>query len=391
MESITSSIKKRNPTTKIHLWMPDIFSFKGGIQVYSAFFLRAIQSINRDAQYRVCLKHDTNCAASAYLSQTKFNFAGRVPLSLRTPFFAVQLLSYGLIYRPHLIISTHINFTLVAYWLNKLTGIPYWAIAHGVEAWNITNSQQQQALKAADRILAVSNYTRDRLLAEQNLNPDRVSILPNTFEADRFQIAPKPQYLLDRYRLTATQPVILTVARLDNSERPKGYEGVLRSLPSIRAAIPNIRYIIVGKGRDRPRLERLIEDLNLQDSVTLAGFVPDAELNDHYNLCDVFAMPSQGEGFGIVYLEALACGKPTLGGDGDGTVDALGHGELGVLVDPDDLKAIAQNLTAILQGTHKHPLIYQPEILRQQASQRFGFQQFQARLADLLQTHSESL
>lgn len=378
--------------SRFHLWFPNIFEFKGGIQVYSAFLLEALQKTYPQLNYEVFLKHDTRYLEEIpVLPQTRFHFSGKWSARWRTLMFACQLLGYGLWQRPQIVLATHLNFTVAAYWLKRLTGTPYWAVAHGVDAWNIDNPTLKTAIAHADRILAVSSYTRDRLIAEQHLDPSRISLLPNTFDASRFQITPKPQHLLERYRLTREQPVILTVARLDSFERHKGYDQILRGLPQIRAAFPNVRYIIVGKGSGRPRLERLIAELNLQDCVTLAGFVPDAELKAHYNLCDVFAMPSKAEGFGIVYLEALACGKPTLGGDRDGAIDALCHGELGVLVDPDDVVAIAQNLTAILQGTHPHPLIYQPEILRQKVIETFGFARFQTRLARLLQTYVKEI
>jgi len=112
--------------------------------------------------------------------------------------------------------------------------------------------------------------------------------------------------------------------------------------------------------------------------------VPETELRDHYNLCDAFAMPSQGEGFGIVYLEALACGKPTLAGNKDGSVDALCHGELGALVDPDDVKQIAQTLMQILQRTYTHPLMYHPEALRQRVIEVYGFDRFKQTLSGYL-------
>ncbi|HEY9872812.1 MAG TPA: glycosyltransferase, partial [Candidatus Obscuribacterales bacterium] len=159
------------------------------------------------------------------------------------------------------------------------------------------------------------------------------------------------------------------------------------ALPEIRRQIPNVHYILVGKGSDRVRIEKLITELNLQEGVTLAGFIPDDELCDYYNLCDLFAMPSKGEGFGIVYLEALACGKPCLGGDRDGAIDALCHGELGVLVNPDDIGAIAQSLIQILQRTYPNPLIYQPEALRQKVIDKFGFEQFKQTLATYLEQH----
>ncbi|WP_036479471.1 glycosyltransferase [Myxosarcina sp. GI1] len=375
-----------------HLWFPNIFEFKGGIQVYSAFLLEALQKIYPQQSYDVFLKHDTRFIEEInFLPQTRFHFSGKWTAKLRTLMFACQLIGYGLWQRPKIVLATHLNFAVAAYWLKRLSGIPYWTVAHGVDAWDIKNPTLQNALKSADRILAVSSYTRDRLIAEQNLDPKRISLLPNTFDASRFKIASKPQYLLERYHLTKEQPVILTVARLDSLERAKGYDQIIQVLPQIRAFCPDVRYIIAGKGRDRPRLERLIAELKLQDCVTLAGFVPDEELNDHYNLCDVFAMPSKGEGFGIVYLEALACGKPTLGGNRDGAVDALCNGELGVLVDPDDLGEISQTLISILQRTHPHSLIYQPETLRQKVIEEFGFARFQTRLARLLQTHAKEI
>lgn len=378
---------KKKENLSFNLWFPNIFEFKGGIQVYSAVFLQALQELLPESSFQVFLKHDTQYLSSyKFLEKTNYYFAGNSPLGLRTAIFAAQIMGYGLWQKPNLVIATHLNFTPAAYWLKKIAGIPYWGVAHGVEAWNIENPSLKTALQQADRILAVSSYTREILIAEQNLEPTKVSILPNTVDVSRFQIAPKPPHLLKRYGLKPEQPIILTVARLDNSERSKGYEQILHALPQIRTSIPNVHYLLVGKGSDRSRIEQLITKLNLADCVTLAGFVPDEELAEHYNLCDVFAMPSKNEGFGIVYLEALACGKPTLGGKIDGAVDALCHGELGVLVDPDNVGEIATNLSQILQGTHPHSILSQPEILRQRVRDTFGYEQFKHKLAALIES-----
>ena len=152
----------------------------------------------------------------------------------------------------------------------------------------------------------------------------------------------------------------------------------------IRQTISDVHYLIVGKGKDRPRIENLIEKLGLQDCVTLAGFIPDEQLSDYYNLCDLFAMPSKKEGFGIVYLEAMACGKPALGGNQDGAVDALCQGELGVLVNPDDIEEIAQTIIQILQGKYPNSLIYQPEELRKKVVDIFGFESFKQTLSSYM-------
>lgn len=372
--------------SSIHLWFPNIFEFKGGIQTYSLFVLKALQSLYPEQNYRVFLKHDTAynedfCGSN----KLQFYLSGNWPLRLRTLAFASQIVAQGIWQRPNLVIATHLNFTVAAYWLKQFTGIPYWAVAHGVDAWDIEQPGLKKALQHADKIISVSNYTRARLLLEQNLEPAKLSILPNTFDASRFQIAPKPKNLLKRYRITPEDAVILTVARLDDSEQYKGYDKIIQALPEIIRHVPNVRYILVGKGSDRPRIEQLISQLNLQDCVTLTGFIPDDELADHYNLCDVFAMPSKGEGFGIVYLEALACGKPTLGGNQDGAIDALCGGELGALVNPDNLEEIAKTITQILQKTYPNPIMYQPKKLRQKAIEAFGFERFKQTLAELIQ------
>jgi glycosyltransferase involved in cell wall biosynthesis len=375
-------------TTKIYLWIPNIFQYKGGVQVYSAFFVEAIQEVFPAIEIDVFLKHDTHCTDSFdFSSQIKFHFSGKCPSIFRTLFFSLQLLIHALINKPDLIICTHINFTILAYWLNKISKISYWGVAHGVDAWNIKKPMLITALQNADLILSVSHYTRDRLIQEQNFDHDQIVVLPNTFNHDRFTVGSKQEYLLDRYKLKANQPIILTIARLVGGERYKGYDQIIRALPEIIKVLPDVHYVIGGKGDDGIRVEALIKELDLEDCVTLAGFVPDEQLCDYYNLCNVFAMPSKGEGFGIVYLEALACGKPTIGGNQDGAIDALRNGELGVLVDPDDLTEISTVIIAILQKTYPLPILYQPETLRKKVIEIYGFEQFKQNLAELLSAH----
>lgn len=124
----------------------------------------------------------------------------------------------------------------------------------------------------------------------------------------------------------------------------------VRRIPTsgLRPLTSDLRYLIVGDGDDRPRFESLADELGVRELVIFAGKVPSEELCDHYNLCDLFAMPSTGEGFGIVFLEALACGKPVIAGSKDASRDALLDGELGVLVDPEDPRELRDAIVAIL-------------------------------------------
>jgi phosphatidyl-myo-inositol dimannoside synthase len=373
-------------TPKIHVWLPDIFQFKGGIQVYAAFLIQALEQVLPNSDRNVFLKNDQIATEDIkFDKQTKISFAGRWKSTfLHTPLFAAQVLWAAIAERPDLIICGHINFSPLAAKIFNLLKIPYWVIVHGIDVWNIEDLSKIDGLKSAQKIVSVSAYTRDRIVAEQNIAPDRIPLLPVTFDARRFTIKPKPQYLLDRYKLTPEQPIILTVTRLASCDRYKGYDQILQALPAIRRQIPNICYLLVGKGNDRDRIEAMVDDLGVRDCVILAGFVPDHELADYYNLCDLFAMPSKGEGFGIVYLEALACGKPTIGGNQDGAIDALCNGELGVLVNPDSIDEIGDTIVQILIKKHSLSILYEPEMLRQNAIAKYGFEQFKQNLADLL-------
>jgi phosphatidyl-myo-inositol dimannoside synthase len=373
---------------KLYLWFPNIFEFKGGIQVYLLDLLRALSEQIPTSEIRVYDKLDTGRIQESIHSKDKisFRFYGNTPKILRTVHFSLSLLIGSLLKRPNLIICGHLHFAPVAFFLHTTTGIPYWILVYGTDAWEVKNPLKKKALKTAERIISISGYTRDRLLNEQQLDPQKISLLPVTFDDNRFKITTKPSYLMTRYGLSPDQPVILTVARLSSGDGYKGYDQVIRALPQIRQKFPTVQYILVGKGDDASRIEKLIKSLNIQEHVTLTGFIPDEELVDHYNLCDLFAMPSKGEGFGIVYLEALACGKPTIGGNKDGAIDALCHGKLGALIDPDSIDQLAETISQILDEAYPNTLMFQPKALRKAVTDIFGFKKFKDTLNELLKS-----
>ena len=376
---------KGDLSLKVHLWALDVATVKGGIQAYSRHLINAVRTAIGPDNLQVFSKNDTRAGLTGF-SSLRCNGSGDWPQKLRNPAFAFRILRAAFVDRPDLIILSHLNLGPVAYWLARLRGTRYWLVAHGVEAWNLKRRAKIRALRAADRILAVSSFTRERILQEQYLRSDQVRVLPNTIQANAFQPAPKPKFLLTRHGIAPQKKVILTVARLADSEQYKGYDQILRALPQVLSAVPEAHYVLVGEGRDRSRVEQLIKSLGLSSFVTLAGSVPQPELADYYNLCDLFAMPSKGEGFGIVFLEALACGKPVLAGNVDGSSEPLQRGRLGVLIDPENVGQIAESLIAILTKTYPLPILYQPEELRRNAINAFGFERFSAEVAHQLST-----
>ncbi len=206
---------------------------------------------------------------------------------------------------------------------------------------------RRKMVQRADHLFPVSRYTAG-LLEDLGADPQRITVVGNGTDPKRFVpmdvSAARASLGLDQAR------VILTVGRLTPR---KGIDTVIRALPSVLTEVPNAVYMVVGEGEDRGRLEALATEMGVADHVLFEGPVPFAQLPLTYNLCDVFVTPSRSappsvEGFGIVFLEANACGKPVIGARSGGIPDAIVDGETGLLVEPDDEAGLANALTALL-------------------------------------------
>jgi phosphatidylinositol alpha-1,6-mannosyltransferase len=198
------------------------------------------------------------------------------------------------------------------------------------------------AARQAQATIAVSAYTAD-LVAATGSTPSRTHLIP-----------PGVDLPVDTEPLPESRPTLLTIARLE--DRYKGHDVIIRALPLIRAAIPDVQWIVIGEGPLRSGLEHLAAAHAVADSIRFLGAVSDEERNSWLRRADLLAMPSRlpdgdfaGEGFGIVYLEAGAYGKPVLAGNVAGALDAVADGESGLLVDPGDHLAVADGATRLLR------------------------------------------
>jgi phosphatidylinositol alpha-1,6-mannosyltransferase len=252
-------------------------------------------------------------------------------------------------HRPiDLVFCGHLFMAPLAACIARFLAVPLWVQVHGVEAWDELSGLYRWSVESATLVTSVSRYTRRRLLEWAANDPARVKVLPNTVDS-RYQPGPKPHYLLERHAADAKK-VLLTVSRLVSSERYKGHDRVIRSLPRLLSQHPDTVYVIVGEGDDRPRLEALAVQCGVVEKVQFAGMVPEEELPDYFRLADVFVMPSTGEGFGVVFLEAMASGVRVIGGGQDGSRDALCDGALGILVDPENCDELALAIQAALDS-----------------------------------------
>ena len=179
--------------------------------------------------------------------------------------------------------------------------------------------------------------------------------------------------MVERYGLQSAK-VIMTMGRLAAAERYKGIDQVIEIMPRLLERFPGLKYLIIGDGDDRARLEAKAKDFRVFDNVVFAGRISKSEKVAHYNLADAYVMPSTGEGFGIVLIEALACGIPVVGSKVDGSREALLDGRLGTIVDPAQPDELFDAVSAAL-GKSVPPK-------RNECVDVFGIQNFRNRVAD---------
>jgi glycosyltransferase involved in cell wall biosynthesis len=282
--------------------------------------------------------------------------------------------------RPELVVATHLHLAPLAWLVARLSQARFWVAVHGIEAWALQPGLRLWSLRHADLLLPVSSFTREQLL-RQIADPPPIQVLPNTYDATRFHPGPRPEGLLVRYGLRPDQPMVFSLTRLSRGDRAKHLDCLIRAMTELRRNLPDAVLVIGGEGDDRPRLQALVEELGLEQAVLLPGRISDAELPDHYRLASAFALPSEKEGFGIVFLEALGCGCPVLAGNRDGSRDPLANGRFGLLVDPD--QPLAPALEALLRQ-QGHPLWFQPYQLAREVERCFGREAFERRLQALL-------
>lgn len=246
--------------------------------------------------------------------------------------------------RPDLIICGHIYLTFFAKLLALRFQAPTLLIVHGIEAWEPPPRMLQRRFASSmDRAIAVSDRTRARFLSWSAMTGEAVGVIPNCVDVSAYAPGAKPTYLLERHGLHDAS-VLLTVGRMVGIKRAKGFDEVLELMPGLSE---DIHYVMVGDGPDRERLEEKSRRLGISRRVHFAGYIPEHEKADYYRLADLYVMPSRGEGFGIVFLEAMASGVPVIASTEDGGFEAIREGRLGVAVDPSDSGALH---TAVEKG-----------------------------------------
>lgn len=288
------------------------------------------------------------CNTEPYLPKEIFKgFSGRKAL------FVLKTIQRGS--KSKVIVLCHVKLLVAGYFaklFSKNTRLVL--IAHGKEVWQPLSARQTKMLNVCDLILPVSRFTQNKMEELFSLPGDKFTILNNCLDP----FLPPPVKEINRmtwrqkYGIDKEAVVLMTLSRLTIHEKNKGYDKILVAMKELLPVFPRLQYLFVGKydAEEKERLDHLIHALGIDGKVFFTGYVTDDTLAEHYDMCDVYIMPSEKEGFGISFIEALYYDKPVIAGNRDGTTDALLDGRLGVLVDPRSQEEITAAIQKVIQN-----------------------------------------
>ncbi|MCP9751949.1 glycosyltransferase family 4 protein [Ferruginibacter sp. HRS2-29] len=356
------------------------FSATGGIEKVCRILGKALyeNSIENHQPFEMSSMYDNSSDAEGNLYFPAENFNGYGVKKLN---FIAAMVKKGV--KADTVILSHINLLMVGWMIKKISpSTKIILLAHGIEIWDAISNHKRKMLRSCDQVVSVSRYTMNNIIASHGLDKKRCSVLNNCL--DPFLAIPsvnkKLPALLQKYGLNKDDRILMTLTRLSSKERYKGYDKVISAIANLKDRL-EVKYLIAGSYDEQEKkfLQEIINNLQLQDRVILAGFIQDEELEAHFALSEVYVMPSRKEGFGIVFIEAMYYGLPVIAGNKDGSTDALLDGKLGQLVDPENTEEITRALETVLEN----PLTYKPD--HQLLMNNFGYETYKRKLHRLLQ------
>jgi phosphatidylinositol alpha-1,6-mannosyltransferase len=250
----------------------------------------------------------------------------------------------------------HILTGVAGYLAKRIWGRPYIVFTYGAELTREgLSALKRTVLRNATAVITISRYTTEQAL-RLGVRPGRVVVIAPGVDSARYRPDLDGTAIRARHHL-GERPVLVTVGRLAPTAQYKGHDTVIKALPAIRRHVGEVAYLVVGTGPDQPRLEALATQVGVSAHVVFAGYVSDAELPSYFAAGDVFVMPNRvdplgkgeaTEGFGMVFLEAAACGLPVIAGNNGGARDAVVHEQTGLLLDVPDAAHVAEAAGCLL-------------------------------------------
>jgi len=362
---------------RILFLLTSVFGLTGGVHTFNRALIKATDDLAEDLTLDVTvfslLDGEVSLQAEAdYMSSGRTGYRGFK--GNRAEFVAATLLAG---WRADRVVFGHVNFSSLACAMPRPIKS---LVVHGIDVWRLLPSLQKLGISQMCEILSVSEYTQEALIRFNGMPPAQFRLLPDTldpfYSRTAEKVRPAPELGLPRGHM------MLAITRLANGEGYKRIDLVIKSMPAILAHIPDAFFVVVGKGGDRLRLEKLAQETGVADRVIFAGFVADELLPSYYNACDLFVLPSTREGFGIVFLEAMYHAKACVGATAGGVPEVVKHGETGLLAEPSNEDSLVQCVIRLLGNREERNAMGRRG--RERLERDFSYEKFRARVEMVL-------
>ncbi len=359
------SARSTKVSQRIVLLAPELFKAEGGIARISRLYLQAIADNAPNAHLSVVVLNDATIPASA-LARYHAPNAEAVGCN-RSKWHCAKALWHATRAPKTTVVCTHIHLAPLLWAIRLMRPtLNYDIVVHGIEVWTPLSWLSRRSIAKARHVLSVSEYTRQKVNEQVPDQADKLIVLPNALDPGfEFEVASDAR----------VPYILLTVSRLASHDQEKGIDHLIEAMEQIVTHQPQAQLRTVGEGVDRARLEAIAHHSPAKAHITFLGFVPEAQLKQEFQRCAVFALPSKKEGFGLVYLEAMAAGKPCIAANAGGAPEVINE-ESGIIVPYGDPKAIAQ---AVLSAMDRS---WDLAALRAQVAS-FSYSAFSARWKDL--------
>lgn len=284
-------------------------------------------------------------------------------------------------HHPDVLYATHVNLApvaLVMRWLRP--SLRYGVALYGEEVWKSLSLPKRYALQQATFVTSISRDTTEKAVELHGLKSGRIRLVSPAL--DPFWISAASLSSTDSGLEVPPGKLLLTVARLNASQRWKGVDCVIEAMPQVLREVPDVHYVVVGSGSDLERLQSLAVQRGLKDKVSFVGRQPEWALREYYRNCDIFVMPSRGEGFGIVYLEAMFYKKAVIAGDHGGCRAVVEGGRTGLLARYGDIDGLSEAIVGLLHDDQQRLRI--GEAGYERLMDNFTYAHFSKRLKEIV-------
>ncbi len=338
------------PSVRVIGLFPDLLGV-GGVQEAGRLTAAAVSAIvsQRGGVTAFLSLNDSLGSHGFNFEGTRVPFAGFGRVKIR---FVLSSLGYVRRTRnqiPQVVIAGHPHLAVPARLMQRVSPhLKIVVMAHGIEVWSTLSVSRRRALQRASLVLAPSSYTAEKLSKVQGVAQQKIWVVPWPLNPEFARMASEPAALPLPHSFPQGR-IVLTVGRWAASERYKGADDLIRAVALLKAKHRDLQMVAVGSGDDVPRLAELATSLGVADSVQFLHGLTRPQIAACYSRADIFALPSTGEGFGLVFLEAMAFAKPIIGVATGGSTDLIQNCVNGMLIPPRDPPKLAEALETLLR------------------------------------------